>query len=173
MENPDAKTGKKQKNRPYLLTLRQSLSIKPHYSLYRDGMNAVCTIDGDVTRHSFSVRKDGREVLKLRKKPARLLAEYTIEKDGQEIAQIKKRISLLTHDLSGTLNGKSLEIRANFDAFRFDILTDGKKLCLIEQKTSDFSDSYEIMMFEPDSDEIAAALAVICDHVSDKADMNE
>ena len=168
MENQNANTGKKQKSRTYMLTMRQALSVKPQYDIYRDGTKAVYAIEGDVTRHVFTIRKDGIEVLKLRKKLARLLSEYTIEKDGQEIAHIKKRISLLTHDLSGTFGGKSLEIRPDWDAFRFEILVDGRKLCHIEQKSSVFSDSYEIMMFDESMEELAAALAVICDHVSDK-----
>ena len=161
-------TGKKQKNRTYLLTMRQFLSVKPQYNVYRDGMKVLYAIEGDITRHVFTIRKNGLEVLKLRKKAAKLLPEYTIEKDGQEIAHIKKRISLLTHDLEGTAEGRSLEIRPNCDAYRFDILADGRKLCQIEQKSAVLSDSYEIMMFDESMEELAVALAVICDHVSDK-----
>lgn len=153
-----------------MLTMRQSLSVKPQYNVYRDGMKAAYAVEGDVTRHVFTIRKDGIAVLTLRKKLARLLSAYTIEKDGRKIAHIKKRISLLTHDLSGTLGSKPLEIRPDWDAYRFDILVDGKKLCQIEQKTAALTDSYEIMMFDESMEELAVALAVICDHVSDKTD---
>lgn len=168
MGNQDANTGKKKKNRTYLLTMRQSLSVKPQYDVCRDGMKVIYTIEGDATRHVFTIRKDGSEVMKLRKKLARLLPEYTLEKDGQEIARIKKRISLLTHDLSGSFCGQTLEIRPDWDAYRFDILVDGKKLCQIEQKATTLSDSYEILMFDESKEELAVALAVICDHVSDR-----
>ena len=168
MEHQGSDSVKKKKNRTYMLTMRQSLSVKPRYYVYRDGMKSVYAIEGDVTRHVFAIRKDGIEVMTLRKKLAKLLPEYTIEKDGQEIAHIKKRISLLTHDLSGTFGGKPLEIRPDWDAYRFEILVDGRKLCQIEQKSSAFSDSYEIMMFDESMEELAVALAVICDHVSDK-----
>ena len=81
---------KPKKNKPYMMYLKQSLSaVRPQYQVYRDGMNVVYTIEGDVTRHRFSVRQGEREVLMLHKKIAKLFAEYTIEKDGQEIAQIK------------------------------------------------------------------------------------
>lgn len=148
--------------------MRQSLSVKPQYDVYRDGMKYVYTIKGDVMRHVFSIFKDGSEVMKLRRKLARLLPEYTIEKDGQEIAHVKKRISLLTYDLEGMAEGKSLEIRPDWDAYRFDILVGGRKLCHIESKTGLLSDSYEIMMFDENMEELAIALAVICDHVSDR-----
>ncbi len=168
MENQGSNSGKKQKNRTYMLTMRQSWSVKPQYDVYRGGMRSVYTIEGDITRHVFSIRKDGSEVMKLRRKLARLLPEYTIEKDGQEIAHVKKRISLLTHDLEGMAEGKSLEIRPDWDAYRFDILVGGRKLCHIESKTELLSDCYEIMMFNESMEELAVALAAICDHVSDK-----
>ena len=151
-----------------MLTMRQSLSVKPQYNIYRDGMKVFYAIEGDITRHVFTIRKNGIEVMKLRKKLAKLLPEYTIEKDGQEIAHIKKRISLLTHDFFGTFGGKSLEIRPNWETYRFDILADGRKLCQIEQKSSFLSDSYEIMMFDESMEELAVVVAVICDHISDK-----
>ena len=125
---------RKQKKRTYLLTMEQAVSLKPQYNVYRDGMKPICTIEGDITRHRFSIRKDGTEVLRLSKKIAKLLTEYTIEKDGQVIAKIKKRISLLTHDFSGTINGQMVEICADWYACCFDILIGGRKLCEIEQK---------------------------------------
>lgn len=125
---------RKQKKRTYLLTMEQAVSLKPQYNVYRDGMKPICTIEGDITRHRFSIRKDGTEVLRLSKKIAKLLTEYTIEKDGQVIAKIKKRISLLTHDFSGTINGQMVKIRADWYACCFDILIGGRKLCEIEQK---------------------------------------
>ena len=170
MDTQDTKNSRKTKKRTYLLTMQQSLSLKPQYRVYRDGMKPIYIIEGDIIRHSFSIRKDGTEVMRIRKKIAKLLTEYTLEKEGQEIAQIKKRISLLTHDFGGTLNGQTLEIRANWDACRFDILIEGRKLCEIEQKKSVVCDSYQILMFDAAKEEIAAALAVICDRISDKED---
>ena len=159
---------KPKKNRPYMMYLEQSLiAMKPQYRVYRDGSNAVYTIEGDVTRHNFSVRQDGNEVLVLRRKFARLFAEYTIEKDGQEIAHIKKG---MFRSLSGNVRDKSLEIRVEYESYNFDILVGGHKLCRIEQKNASFHDRYEMMVFDSTSEDIAVALAVICDHVSDKAD---
>ena len=159
---------KPKKNRPYMMYLKQSLAaVKPQYQVYRDGMNAVYTIEGDVTRHRFTMRQDAQEVLVLRKKLAKLFAEYTIEKDGQEIAHVKKG---LFHSLSGNVHDKSLEIRVDHEAYRFDILVGGHKLCHIEQHDASFHDRYDMMIFDSTLEEVAVALAVICDHVSDKAD---
>ena len=156
------------KNKPYMMYLKQSLSaVKPQYQVYRDGMNAVYTIEGDVTRHRFSVRQGEQEVLVLHRKIAKLFAEYTIEKDGQEIAHIKKGLS---RSLSGNVYDKSLEIRVAYESYNFDILADGHKLCRIEQENASFHDRYEMMIFDSTLEEVAVALAVICDHVSDKAD---
>ena len=45
---------KPKKNKPYMMYMKQSLfAVKPQYQVYRDGMNAVYTIEGDVTRHRF------------------------------------------------------------------------------------------------------------------------
>lgn len=156
------------KNRPYLLYLKQSLlSVKPQYQVYRDGMNAVYTIEGDVTRHRFSIRQDENEVLVLHKKAVKLFAEYTIEKDGQEIAHIKKG---MFRSYSGNVCGKDLEIRVDYESYNFDILVGGSKLCRIEQEKVGFHDSCQIMIFDGSSEDVAVALAVICDHISDKAD---
>ena len=82
---------KPKKNKPYMMYLKQPLvAVKPQYQVYCDVMHEVYTIKGDVTRHRFSVRQGEHEVLVLRRKIAKLFAEYTIEKDGQEIAHIKK-----------------------------------------------------------------------------------
>ena len=168
MDAQDAQYSRKPEKGTYLLTLEQSVSLKPQYAVYRGGIKPIYTIEGDITRHSFSIRKDGTEVLRLRKKIAKLLTEYTIEKNGQEIAKIKKRISMLTHDYSGTINGQILEIRADWHACRFDLLIGGRKRCEIEQKKSGFLDRYLILMFESDMEDIAAAITVICDHISDQ-----
>ena len=159
---------KPKKNRPYMMYLKQSLSVvKPYYHAYRDGNNAVYTIEGDVTRHRFSVCQGEHEVLVLRKKIAKLFAEYTIEKDGQKIARIKKG---LFGGLSGNVYDKDLEIRVSYDSYNFDIFVGGHKLCRIEQGNASFHDCYEMMIFDSTLEEVAVALAVICDHVSDKAD---
>ena len=159
---------KPKKTKPYLMHMNQSLAaVKPKYHVYRDGMNAVYTIEGDVTRHRFSVRQGENEVLVLHKKIAKLFAEYTIEKDGQEIAHIKKG---LFRSLSGNVYDKSLEIRVAYESYNFDILVGGHKLCRIEQENASFHDQYEMMIFDSTLEEVAVALAVICDHVSDKAD---
>ena len=159
---------KPKKNKPYMMYLKQSLTaVNPQYHAYRDGKNVVYTIEGDMTRHRFSVRQGEPEVLVLHKKIAKLLAEYTIEKDGQEIAHIKKG---LFRSLSGNVYDKSLEIRVDFESYNFEILVGGHKLCRIEQENASFHDRYEMMIFDSTLEEIAVALAVICDHVSDKAD---
>ena len=69
--------------------------MKPQYAVYRGGIKPIYTIEGDITRHSYSIRKDGTEVLRLRKKIAKLLTEYTIEKElGIEIiGETKMKIS--------------------------------------------------------------------------------
>ncbi len=70
---------KPKKNKPYMMYLKQSLAaVKPQYHAYRDGKNVVYTIEGDMTRHRFSVRQSEHEVLVLHKKIAKLFAEYTM-----------------------------------------------------------------------------------------------
>ena len=161
--------GKRGKNRPYLIYLQQKSALtKPRYDVFRDSMNAIYDIEGDMGRHTFSVRRDGSEVLVLRKKLAKLLPEYTIEKDGKQIASVKK--GMLSSGYSGTADDKSVELRVGYEAESFDILVGGKKLCRIEKKKYGLNDRYEIMMFDGENEELAVALSVICDHISDKAE---
>jgi len=42
------------------------------------------------------------------------------------------------------------------------------QLCRIEQENASFHDRYEMMIFDSTLEEVAVALAVICDRVSDK-----
>ena len=156
------------KNRTYLLYLRQKLiALRPRYEVYRDGMNPVYTIEGDLARHTFSIRKGGEEVLVLRRKMAKILPEYTIEKDGRVIARIKKG---LFRSLAGKVYDKDLEIRVSFESYNFDILLGGHKLCQVEQENASFHDRYIVRVFDGTMEEIAVALSVICDHASDRAD---
>ena len=151
-----------------MLSLRQDLiALKPHYTVYGDGMNALYTIEGDLARHTFSIRRGGDEVLVLRRKMVRILPEYTIERDGHVIAHIKKG---LFRSLAGKVYDKDLEIRVAFESYNFDILLGGHKLCQVEQENASFHDRYDIRVFDGTMEEIAVALAVICDHASDRAD---
>ena len=46
----------------------------------------------------------------------------------------------------------------------------GRKLCRIEQENARFHDCYDIRMYDGAMEDFAVALAIVCDHVSDKAD---
>ena len=168
MEENRAPGSGKQKNRPYLLRMEQNLiPLRPYYHVYRDGMNPLYTIEGDVTRHTWSVRRAGEEILVLKRKYARLLPEYTVEKAGQEIARVRKG---LFRSMAGRVLGKSLEIRVGFESFKFDIFAGRRKLCQIRQGNTGICDCDDIRIYDGSMEAVAVALAVICDRASDKAD---
>ncbi|MBQ3956080.1 MAG: hypothetical protein II680_09320 [Clostridia bacterium] len=168
MEENRAPGSAKQKKRPYLLRLEQNmLPLRPRYHVYRDGMNPLYTIEGDFARHTYSVCRAGEEILVLRRKYAKFLPEYTVAEDGREIARVKKG---LFRSMSGRVYDKTLEIRVGFESYVFDIFVGGRKLCQIQQGSNGVCDCDTIRMYDGTMEEIAVALAVICDRASDKAD---
>ena len=88
-----------------MLTMRQSLSVKPQYNIYRDGMKVFYAIEGDITRHVFTIRKTGIEMMKLRKKLAKLLLDTKVEK----IVMIGRRTKRYTAPL--------LKDKCDFESF--------------------------------------------------------
>ena len=76
----------------------------------------------------------------------------------------------LFRSMSGRVYDKTLEIRVGFESYVFDIFVGGRKLCQIQQGSNGVCDCDTIRMYDGTMEEIAVALAVICDRASDKAD---
>ncbi|MEE3472859.1 MAG: hypothetical protein VZR24_19630, partial [Butyrivibrio hungatei] len=57
---------------------QKAISLKPKFDMFDENQNVVYHVEGDVTRLNYSIRKDGVEVVKLKKKPVVVPPEYVI-----------------------------------------------------------------------------------------------
>jgi uncharacterized protein YxjI len=130
--------------------------------------NVVFHVEGDITGHSFSIQQDGREVLKLKRRIAKILDEYILVRNGETVAELKKRFRIVNPEVSGTVNGAELRIAGDLMGIDYDIKIGGRTVAHVDQDKAHWSDCYRISIKDEDVQDIVIALAVICDHVSDK-----
>ena len=154
---------------PISLYMEQKLfSIKPRFDVFDQEKNVVFHVEGDITSHSFSIQQDGREVLKLKRKIAKIMDEYVLVKNGETIAELKKRFRIVNPEVSGTVNGAELRIMGDLMGIDYDVKIGGRTVAHVDQDKAHWSDCYRISIKDEDVQDIVIALAVICDHVSDK-----
>ncbi len=156
-----------------LYMAQKALSLKPKFDIYDQDRNPVYHIEGDVARLSFSIQKNGTEVLKLKKKPVAFLMEYRVEKNDTEIARVKKKFKLTNPELSGQVNGKELHINGNLFGYDYDIEIGGVIIGHVDTDYGYWSDHYRIRCYDPEIQDVLVALAVICDHVADKEEAKD
>ena len=151
------------------LYMEQKLfSLKPSFDVFDQVKNVVFHVDGGITSHSFSIQQDGSEVLKLKRKIAKIMDEYVIIKNGETIAKLKKKFRIINPEVSGTVNGEELCIKGDMMGIDYDILIGGRTVAHIDQDKAHWADCYRISIKDESVQDIVIALAVICDHVSDK-----
>jgi uncharacterized protein YxjI len=148
---------------------QKAISVKPKFDIFDQDQNVVYHVEGAVTRLSFSIQKDGNEVLKLKKKAVSIMPEYSIAKDGQDIAKIKKKLKLTRPELDGTINGQELKINGDIMGFDFDIQVGGKVIGHIDTDCTVWSDTYRISILDESQQDLVIALAIICDNVVDQS----
>lgn len=149
---------------------QKAISVKPKFDIFDDNQSVVYHVEGAVTRLSFSIQKNGNEVLKLKKKMVAIMPEYSVEKGGQEIARIKKKLKLTKPELDGNVNGQELKISGDMLGFDFDILVGGKTIGHVDTDCTFWSDTYRISIFDESQQDLMIALAIICDNVVDQSD---
>ena len=66
------------------------------------------------------------------------------------------------------MNGKELKIAGNIMGFDFDIQVGGDTIGHVDTDRSFWGDCYRIRVFDESQQDIVAALAIICDNVSDQ-----
>ena len=146
---------------------QKAISIKPKFDMFDENENVVYHVEGDLTRLNFSIRKDGTEVVKLKKKPIPVAPEYVICVGGKEIGKIKKKIKLTAPELTGTLNGKDVHIVGNLMGSDFDIQVASLTIGRIDTSCQVWNDVYRVMVFDESYKDILAAITIICDNVVD------
>ncbi|MBR6242473.1 MAG: LURP-one-related family protein, partial [Ruminococcus sp.] len=154
---------------PLSLYMQQKLfSLKPRFDVFDQEKNVVFHVEGGITSHSFSIQQDGVEVLKLKRKIAKIMDEYVIVRNGETVAELKKKFRLVNPEVSGTVNGVELRIKGDLMGIDYDIQIGGRTVAHVDQDKAHWSDCYRISIRDEDVQDIVIALAVICDHVSDK-----
>ena len=154
---------------PISLFMEQKLfSLKPRFDVFDKEKNVVFHAEGDITSHSFSIQQDGREVLKLKRRIAKIMDEYVLIRNGETVAELKKKFRLVNPEVSGTVNGAELCIKGDLMGIDYDIKIGGRTVAHVDQDKAHWSDCYRITIKDESVQDIVIALAVICDHVSDK-----
>ncbi|HRU96072.1 MAG TPA: LURP-one-related family protein [Ruminococcus sp.] len=154
---------------PISLYMEQKLfSLKPRFDVFDQEKNVVFHVEGDITSHSFTIQQDGREVLKLKRKIAKIMDEYVLIRNDETVAELKKKFRIINPEVSGTVNGAELRIAGDMMGIDYDIKIGGRTVAHVDQDKAHWSDCYRISIKDEDVQDIVIALAVICDHVSDK-----
>ena len=146
---------------------QKAVSLKPKFDMFDENNAVVYHVEGDITRHNFSILKDGKEVVKLKKKPVIVPPEYVISVGGKDIGKIKSKIKLTTPELKGTLNGQDFHIAGNLMGSDFDIQVGSLTIGRIDTSSQVVNDEYRVMVFDESYKDIMAAITIICDNVVD------
>ena len=147
---------------------QKAISIKPKFDMFDENENVVYHVEGDLTRLNYSILKDGKEVVRLKKKPIPVAPEYVIYVGGKEIGKIKKKIKLTSPELTGKLNGQDLHIEGNLMGSDFDIKVANLTIGRIDTSSQVWNDVYRVMVFDESYKDILAAITIICDNVVDE-----
>ncbi len=147
---------------------QKAISIKPKFDIFDKNQATVYHVEGDLTRHNFSISRNGEEAVKLKKKLVAIMPTYSIEKDGKEVASVKKKLKLTKPELNGTVCGKELQIAGDIMGFDFDIRVGGATIAHVDTDRTVWSDCYRIRIMDASMKDIVIALAIICDNVSDQ-----
>ena len=147
---------------------QKAISIKPKFDMFDADENVIYHVEGDITRLNFSIKKDGKEVVKLKKKPIPVAPEYVICAGGKEIGKIRKKIKLTAPELTGKLNGQDVHIVGNLMGSDYDIQVANLTIGRIDTSCQVWNDVYRVMVFDESYMDILAAITIICDNVVDE-----
>lgn len=146
---------------------QKAVSLKPKFDMFDENKNVVYHVEGDLTRLNFSIKKDGTEVIKLKKKPIPVAPEYVLIAGGKEVGRIKKKIKLTNPELNGKINGQNASIVGSLMGSDFDIKVGTAAIGQIDTTSQAWSDCYRVKVFDESYMDIMAAVAIICDNVVD------
>ena len=146
---------------------QNAISVKPKFKMFDGNEDVIFNVESDLARLNFSIKKDGEEVLKLKKKPIPVAPEYVFTAGGKEIGRIKKKIRLTNPELNGTINGENCTITGSIMGSDFDIKVGSLSIGQVDTTSQIWSDCYRVKVFDESYKDIMAALTIICDNVVD------
>ncbi len=150
------------------LFMKQKLSISNKFDIFDHNEETVYHVDGDLTGLNYSIKRNGEEVLKIRKKMVAVLPSYTIEKDRSEIGKLKKKMKFTNPEVNGIINGKELVISGDLLGYDFDIQLGGATIGHVDKDMAHWTDCFRIRIFDSSARDIMVAMAIICDNVVDQ-----
>ena len=150
------------------LFMKQKLSISNKFDIFDHNEETVYHVDGDVTGLSYSIKRSGEEVLKIKKKMISVMPSYTIEKNKSEIGKLKKKMKFTNPEVNGTINGKELVIAGDLLGYDFDIQLGGTTIGHVDKDLGHWTDCFRIRIFDSSARDIMIAMAIICDNVVDQ-----
>lgn len=150
------------------LFMKQKLNISNKFDIFDHNEETVYHVDGDVTGLSYSIKRSGEEVLKIKKKMISVMPSYTIEKNKSEIGKLKKKMKFTNPEVNGTINGKELVIAGDLLGYDFDIQLGGTTIGHVDKDLGHWTDCFRIRIFDSSARDIMIAMAIICDNVVDQ-----
>ena len=150
------------------LFMKQKLTITNKFDIFDHNEETIYHVDGDLTGLGYSIKRNGEEVLKIKKKMVAVMPSYTIVKNKEEIGKLKKKMRFTNPEVSGTINGKELTIRGDLLGFDFDIQLGGTTIGHVDKDLGHWTDCFRIQIFDSSQRDIMAAMAIICDNVVDQ-----
>lgn len=151
--------------------VEKALAIKPKFDVFDSNNEAVYHVEGNITEHNFSICRNGKEVVKLKRKFLTVMDEYYIEQEGIEVARIKKKFKLINPELNGTVCGEPLKISGDIMGYDYNISIGSKVVCHVD-KASIWTDRYRISIMDEKMQDILIALAIICDRAADSEEQH-
>ena len=148
---------------------QKAISLKPKFDMFDEKEQVVFHVEGDMTRLNFSIREDGTEVVKLKKKPIPVAPEYVIIEGGKEIGKIKRKIKLTNPELTGKLNGEDVRITGSLMGTDFDIQVGSVTIGQVDTTSQAWNDVYRVKVFDEKYKAVMAAITIICDNVVDSS----
>lgn len=146
----------------------------PHYDIYDQNRQLMYFVEGDIARLRLSVMCRGAEIIRLKKKVGSFKLDYMILRGSQEIGAIRKESIIYGNDnANGVLFGNMLNIINHYNPDRFDIALNRimiGQVVYVPHGITDLGDSYNVISFDPNLQDIIIALAVVCDKLKDIRD---
>lgn len=150
------------------LFMKQKLTITNKFDIFDQNEATVYHVDGDLTGLSYSIKRNGEEVLKIKKKMIAVMPSYTIEKNKDEIGKLKKKMKFTNPEVNGTINGKEVVIAGDLLGYDFDIQLGGTTIGHVDKDMAHWTDCFRIQIFDSSARDIMIAMAIICDNVVDQ-----
>lgn len=147
------------------LYMDQKHSIKDSYDIVDAEKNLVYQVKGNLTGLTFKMNAaNGGEVAEIKKKLVAMSPSYEMSFGSGKKVSLKKKMALIKEEFNGTINGKTLQIKGDIAADKFEVHVDGQKIGAVAKKVLSLHDAYVISSVDDSWKEVMVALVVAIDN---------